>query len=56
MKSLQYLNKYLWKYRYQLILGVVFIGISNVFAIYPPQIVSEAIDAVANSAEIQEIV
>ena len=56
MKSLQYLNKYLWKYRYRLILGVVFIGISNVFAIYPPQIVSEAIDAVANSAEIQEIV
>ena len=55
MKSLQYLNKYLWKYRYRLILGVVFIGISNVFAIYPPQIVSEAIDAVANSAEIQEI-
>ncbi len=55
MKSLQYLNKYLWKYRYRLIFGVVFIGISNVFAIYPPQIVSEAIDAVANSAEIQEI-
>lgn len=56
MKSLQYLNKYLWKYRYRLILGIVFIAISNVFAIYPPQIVSEAIDAVAKSAEIQQIV
>jgi ATP-binding cassette subfamily B protein len=56
MKSLQYLNKYLWKYRYRLILGVVFIAISNVFAIYPPQIVSEAIDAVANSNEIQQVV
>ena len=55
MKSLQYLNKYLWKYRYRLILGVVFIAISNVFAIYPPQIVSEAIDAVANSEEIQQV-
>ncbi len=55
MKSLQYLNKYLWKYRYRLILGTVFIAISNVFAIYPPQIVSEAIDAVANSQEIQQI-
>ncbi|MDB4062427.1 ABC transporter ATP-binding protein/permease [Vicingaceae bacterium] len=56
MKSLHYLNKYLWEYRYRLILGIVFIAISNVFAIYPPQIVSEAIDAVANSAEIQQIV
>tara|TARA_B110000046_G_scaffold52102_1_gene58180 strand:+ start:53862 stop:55712 length:1851 start_codon:yes stop_codon:yes gene_type:complete len=55
MKSLQYLNKYLWKYRYRLILGTVFIAISNVFAIYPPQIVSEAIDAVANSQEIRQI-
>ena len=56
MKSLHYHNKYLWEYRYRLILGIVFIAISNVFAIYPPQIVSEAIDAVANSAEIQQIV
>jgi len=56
MKSLQYLNKYLWKYRYRLVLGIVFIAISNVFAIYPPQIVSEAIDAVANSQELQQVV
>ena len=56
MKSLQYLNKYLWKYRYRLGLGIVFIAISNVFAIYPPQIVSEAIDAVANSEEIKQVV
>ena len=56
MKSLQYLNKYLWKYRYRLVLGIVFIAISNVFAIYPPQIVSEAIDAVANSQELQQVI
>jgi ATP-binding cassette subfamily B multidrug efflux pump len=55
MKSLKYLNKYLWKYRNRLILGIIFIAISNVFAIYPPQIVSEAFDAVANSEELQQV-
>ncbi|MFT5668447.1 MAG: ATP-binding cassette subfamily B multidrug efflux pump [Vicingaceae bacterium] len=55
MKSLKYLNKYLWKYRNRLVLGIIFIAISNVFAIYPPQIVSEAFDAVANSQELQQV-
>ena len=55
MKSLKYLNKYLWKYRNRLVLGIIFIAISNVFAIYPPQIVSEAFDAVANSEELQQV-
>ncbi|MFB1023458.1 MAG: hypothetical protein QMC40_11950, partial [Vicingaceae bacterium] len=55
MRSLKYLNKYLWKYRNRLVLGIIFIAISNVFAIYPPQIVSEAFDAVANSQELQKV-
>lgn len=55
MKSLKYLNKYLWKYRFRLGLGIIFIAISNVFAIYPPQIVSEAFDAVANSEELRQV-
>ena len=47
--SLNYLNKYLYKYRYRLILGVFFVVISNVFAIYPAQIIREAFDAVSIS-------
>ncbi|MAC95099.1 MAG: ABC transporter [Flavobacteriales bacterium] len=55
MKSLKYLNKYLWKYRYRLILGVLFVGISNIFAIYPAQVIREAFDAVAQSDELKSI-
>ncbi|MEQ8624652.1 MAG: ABC transporter ATP-binding protein [Vicingaceae bacterium] len=54
MKSLKYLNKYLWKYRSRLILGVLFVGISNVFAIYPAMIIREAFDAVAESDELKK--
>jgi ATP-binding cassette subfamily B protein len=53
MKSLKYLNKYLWKYRFKLILGIFFVAISNVFAIYPAQIIREAFDAVAQSDELR---
>jgi len=51
--SLKYLNKYLRKYRYRLILGILFVAISNVFAIYPAQIIREAFNAVAKSDELQ---
>ena len=44
MKALKHLNKYLFKYKYRLILGIVFITISNIFALYPAQIIREAFD------------
>jgi hypothetical protein len=34
-------------------LGILFVAISNVFAIYPAQIIREAFDAVAQSEELQ---
>lgn len=55
MKSLKYLNKYLWKYRSRLILGILFVGISNIFAIYPAQVIREAFDAVAQSDELKSM-
>ncbi|MCC9136635.1 ABC transporter ATP-binding protein [Pontibacter silvestris] len=39
MKSLKYLNKYLIKYKYRLLLGLVFTIISNFFQILPAQVV-----------------
>lgn len=33
MKSLKHINKYFYKYRLRLLLGVVFVGISNYFAV-----------------------
>jgi len=46
VKELSYLNKYLLKYKYRLLLGLLFIIISNVFAIIPAQIVRRAINLV----------
>ncbi|MCO6501111.1 MAG: ABC transporter ATP-binding protein [Vicingus serpentipes] len=44
MRSLKHLNKYLFKYKYRLLLGTIFIIISNVFGLYPAQIIREAFD------------
>lgn len=46
MKDLAAINKYLLKYKYHLILGTVFIVISNVFAIIPAYLVRQAFDIV----------
>ncbi|NQY67987.1 MAG: ABC transporter ATP-binding protein [Flavobacteriales bacterium] len=44
MRSLKHLNKYLYKYRYRLLLGFLFIIASNAFAIWPAQLIREAFD------------
>lgn len=49
MKSLWRLNKYLYKYKGYLLLGIVFTFISNVFVIIPAQLVRLAIDYVVES-------
>lgn len=46
MNSLKHLNKYLFKYKFRLILGFIFVAISNVFGLYPAQIIREAFDLV----------
>ena len=46
MKELSHLNKYLFKYKYHLILGLVFIIVSNYFVIWPAKVVRYAIDYV----------
>jgi ATP-binding cassette subfamily B protein len=48
MKALLYLNKYLWKYKLRLSLGIVFIIISKFFAVFPAQIVRRAFNEVGN--------
>ena len=44
MKHLKYLNKFLWKYKNILFLGLIFIVITNIFAIYPAEFVRNALD------------
>jgi ATP-binding cassette subfamily B protein len=46
MRSLFRLNKYFLKYKWRLVLGLIFVILSNAFAIYPAQIIRVAFDAV----------
>ena len=48
MKALFALNPYIWKYKWHLLSGVVFVAASNLFAVYPAQIVRNAIDMVGD--------
>ncbi|MEN8928759.1 MAG: ABC transporter ATP-binding protein [Flavobacteriales bacterium] len=51
MKSLFYLNKYLVKYKWRLILGVIFISASNFFGVEMPRIVKKAVDLFGKKIE-----
>jgi ATP-binding cassette subfamily B protein len=46
MRELKYLNKYLLKYKWHLLLGTVFVIISNIFQIVPAILVRDSIDLV----------
>ncbi|MEM9337126.1 MAG: ABC transporter ATP-binding protein [Bacteroidota bacterium] len=52
MKNLAYLNKYLVKYKFHLILGTFFIVISNFFSIVPAVVVRYAFDVLGRSYSI----
>ncbi len=47
MKSLLTLNPYFFRYKYYFLLGVAFVVLSNLFAIYPAQMVRSSFDLVA---------
>lgn len=55
MKELSYLNKYLFKYKRRLSLGLLFIIVSNVLAIIPAQIVRRAINLVQENIALYRI-
>ncbi|MFW5761302.1 MAG: ABC transporter transmembrane domain-containing protein, partial [Cyclobacteriaceae bacterium] len=52
MKELSYINKYLFKYKFYLILGTFFVIISIIFQIIPAQLVRHALDLVADNISI----
>jgi ATP-binding cassette subfamily B multidrug efflux pump len=55
MKELRYLNKYLLKYKWHLILGTIFVVISNVFQIIPAQLVRYSIDLVVENLSVHQL-
>ena len=51
MKELFFLYKYFLKYRWRLLIGIFFVFISNIFALYPAQYVRKAFDTAKNIIE-----
>ena len=51
MRPLLKLNPYFAKYTWHLVLGTVFIILSNLFAVYAPQVVREAIDLITQGVQ-----
>ena len=49
MKDLAYLNKFFYKYRWRLIPGVLFVIISNIFAVLPAPVIRMALDLVTEN-------
>ena len=49
MRELKYLNKYLFKYKYKLMLGVLFIVLSNLFGIVQGPIIRKVVDELTSS-------
>jgi ATP-binding cassette subfamily B protein len=54
MKELKYLNKYLVKYKWHLILGTIFVIISNIFQIIPGPLVRLALDLVVDNIRVYQ--
>ncbi len=52
VKALSYLNKYLLKYKWYLILGTIFTAVSNLFGIFPAQLVRYALDLVRETLDV----
>lgn len=49
MKSLKHINKYFYKYRWRLLLGVLFVAISNYFAVDSFTYARKAVDFLSNN-------
>jgi ATP-binding cassette subfamily B multidrug efflux pump len=54
VKSLRYLDKYFYKYRVRLLLGVFFTACSNILSIYPIVLVRKATDYAVNAYKSQQ--
>jgi ATP-binding cassette, subfamily B, multidrug efflux pump len=46
MKHLSYLSKFFWKYRWRILLGVIFVLLKNYFAVWQPRVIGDALNTV----------
>ncbi|TDG36034.1 ABC transporter ATP-binding protein [Pedobacter changchengzhani] len=52
MKHLRYLNKYFYKYKWRIIPGIIFVVISNIFAVIPAQVIGYAFDLITENIQV----
>jgi ATP-binding cassette, subfamily B, multidrug efflux pump len=52
MNPLSHLNRYFYKYRLRFFLGILFVIISNLFGVLPPQIIRYSVDLIAESIQV----
>lgn len=52
MKHLRFLNKYFIKYKWWLIPGILFVVISNIFAVIPAQVIGHAFNLITENIQI----
>ncbi|SMO67514.1 ABC transporter ATP-binding protein [Solitalea koreensis] len=55
MKELKHLNKYFYKYRYRLVLGFIFVTISNFFGVIPAKIIRIAFNLVSENITLYKL-
>lgn len=48
MKALKHLNKYFFKYRYQLIIGIIITIIAKIFVLFTPRLVGDSINIISD--------
>ncbi|HEY1030837.1 MAG TPA: ABC transporter ATP-binding protein [Flavipsychrobacter sp.] len=56
MKNLASLNKYFVKYKWRLLLGLLFVSVSNLFAVVSPVVVRNVLDSVQQSVSIYHLI
>lgn len=55
MKELAYLNKFFYKYRWRFLPGILFVIISNLFAVLPAQVIRISFDLVSENIAIYKL-
>lgn len=51
MKALKHLNKYFYKYRYRLLIGVIITVVAKIFALFTPRLIGKAINILESYIE-----
>ena len=55
MKELRHINQYFIKYKWYIILGFVFVGLSNYFRVLQPQAIRQALDLVYDNIKLHQL-